>query len=87
MNYLVTLDSINKDIINCTLCNRLVKYTQLVGKNKVKRFSNQIYWSKPVTGFGDPNAKVHDNWSGASCSRRQQDWQVVYWRSFRTVAN
>ncbi len=58
MNYLVTLDSINKDIINCTLCNRLVKYTQLVGKNKVKRFSNQVYWSKPVTGFGDPNARV-----------------------------
>src|SRR4026209_1001158 len=58
MNYLGTLDSINKDIINCTLCNRLVKYTHLVGKNKVKRFSNQVYWSKPVTGFGDPNAKV-----------------------------
>jgi uracil-DNA glycosylase len=30
----------------------------MVGKNKVKRFSNQTYWSKPVTGFGDPNAKV-----------------------------
>jgi uracil-DNA glycosylase family 4 len=58
VNYLVTLDSINKDIINCTLCNRLVQYTQIVGKNKVKRFSNQTYWSKPVTGFGDPNAKV-----------------------------
>jgi uracil-DNA glycosylase family 4 len=58
MNYLVTLDSINNDIINCTLCNRLVQYTQMVGKNKVKRFSNQTYWSKPVTGFGDPNAKV-----------------------------
>jgi uracil-DNA glycosylase family 4 len=58
MNDLVTLDSINKDIINCTLCNRLVQYTQIVGKNKVKRFSNQTYWSKPVTGFGDPNAKV-----------------------------
>jgi len=58
MNYLVTLDSINNDIINCTLCNRLVQYTQMVGKNKVKRFSNQTYWSKPVTGFGDPNANV-----------------------------
>jgi uracil-DNA glycosylase family 4 len=55
---LVTIESINREIINCTLCNRLVPYIRLVGKNKVKRFSNDVYWAKPVTGFGDTQANV-----------------------------
>jgi uracil-DNA glycosylase len=55
---LVTIDSINRDIINCTRCKRLVTYMRLVGKIKVRRFSNDVYWAKPVTGFGDTDAKV-----------------------------
>ncbi|MGH9972584.1 MAG: uracil-DNA glycosylase, partial [Nitrososphaeraceae archaeon] len=55
---MVTIESINREIINCTLCNRLVPYIRLVGKNKVRRFSNDVYWAKPVTGFGDTQAKV-----------------------------
>jgi len=55
---LVTIDSINREIINCTRCKRLVTYTRLVGKNKVKRFSNEVYWARPVTGFGDTDANV-----------------------------
>ena len=55
---LVTIDSINREIINCTRCNRLVTYTGLVGKNKVRRFSNEVYWARPVTGFGDTEANV-----------------------------
>lgn len=39
-------------------CNRLVSYTRLVGKNKVRRYSNEEYWAKPVTGFGDTDAKL-----------------------------
>jgi uracil-DNA glycosylase len=55
---LVTIDSINREIINCTQCKRLVTYTRLVGKNKVRRFSNEVYWARPVTGFGDTEANV-----------------------------
>ncbi len=55
---MVTIESINREIINCTLCNRLVPYIRLVGKNKVRRFSNDVYWAKPVTGFGDTQANV-----------------------------
>lgn len=55
---MVTIDSINREIINCTRCKRLVTYTRLVGKNKVKRFSNEVYWARPVTGFGDTDANV-----------------------------
>lgn len=39
-------------------CKRLVNYTRLVGKNKVRRYSNEEYWAKPVTGFGDTDANV-----------------------------
>jgi uracil-DNA glycosylase len=39
-------------------CKRLVSYTRLVGKNKVRRYSNQEYWAKPVTGFGDTDANL-----------------------------
>jgi uracil-DNA glycosylase family 4 len=35
-----------------------VSYTRLVGKNKVRRYSNEEYWAKPVTGFGDTDAKL-----------------------------
>ena len=58
MNYLVTIKSINREIIDCVRCNRLVSYTQLVGKNKVRRYSNEEYWAKPVTGFGDTDANL-----------------------------
>ena len=58
MNCLVTINSINREIIDCVRCKRLVSYTRLVGKNKVRRYSNEEYWAKPVTGFGDTNAKL-----------------------------
>lgn len=35
-----------------------MNYTRLVGKNKVRRYSNEEYWAKPVTGFGDTDAKL-----------------------------
>jgi uracil-DNA glycosylase family 4 len=35
-----------------------VSYTRLVGKNKVRRYSNEEYWARPVTGFGDTDANL-----------------------------
>lgn len=35
-----------------------MSYTRLVGKNKIRRYSNEDYWAKPVTGFGDTDAKL-----------------------------
>lgn len=58
LNCLVTINSINREIIDCVRCKRLVNYTRLVGKNKVRRYSNEEYWAKPVTGFGDTDANV-----------------------------
>lgn len=58
MKSLVTVDSINGEIVNCSLCERLVTYRLQVGKNKVRRYLNEIYWAKPVTGLGDIEGKL-----------------------------
>lgn len=58
MKSLVTVDSINGEIVNCSLCERLVTYRLQVGKYKVRRYLNEIYWAKPVTGIGDIEGKL-----------------------------
>jgi uracil-DNA glycosylase family 4 len=52
------LEKINKKIICCKKCPRLVHYISFIAKTKVKRFSDQKYWGKPLTGFGDPKARL-----------------------------
>jgi len=51
------LEELNENIIKCEKCPRLVKYRiEVAGKHP--KFKNDIYWSKPVPGFGDPFAKI-----------------------------
>lgn len=49
---------LNQKIIKCKRCPRLITYIQQVAKDKVKRFSDQKYWGKPLPGFGDCNAEL-----------------------------
>ena len=52
------LDKLNKKIINCKKCPRLVSYIHDVSEKKVRRFKDERYWGKPLAGFGDINAKL-----------------------------
>jgi uracil-DNA glycosylase family 4 len=52
------LQKLNNKIIKCKKCPRLSAYIREVAKNKTKRFSDQKYWGRPLSGFGDPNAKL-----------------------------
>jgi len=52
------LENLNNKIIKCKKCPRLSAYIREVAKNKTKRFSDQKYWGRPLSGFGDPNAKL-----------------------------
>lgn len=52
------IDKINMQVISCRKCPRLVRYISRVSRNKVRRFSNEEYWGKPLPGFGDVNAKL-----------------------------
>ncbi|HET9911915.1 MAG TPA: uracil-DNA glycosylase [Anaerolineales bacterium] len=52
------LDQLNKEIIQCRKCPRLVAWREEVARVKRKAYQDQEYWGKPVPGFGDPNARV-----------------------------
>tara|TARA_E500000331_G_C17184088_1_gene681876 strand:- start:576 stop:1262 length:687 start_codon:yes stop_codon:yes gene_type:complete len=49
---------LNKDIIKCQECKRLVNFRKKISKNKRKQYISQKYWGKPITGFGDTRAKI-----------------------------
>jgi uracil-DNA glycosylase family 4 len=49
-------DVLNERIVSCRLCPRLVKYRENLPPRKA--FASQEYWRKPVTGFGDPQARI-----------------------------
>src|SRR5664280_3916295 len=51
-------DQLNKRIIRCRLCPRLVPYLERVGKEKKREFCDWEYWAKPVPSFGDSNAQL-----------------------------
>lgn len=54
----MSISQLNEEIKNCTKCSRLSQYIKLVAKNKVKRFLDQDYYGKPLSGFGDIKAKL-----------------------------
>ena len=53
-----SLNSLNKKIIKCKKCQRLVDFRESVALKKTKRFTKDEYWGKPVVGFGDLSAKI-----------------------------
>ena len=54
----IRLSDLNKTIINCKKCPRLVKFINKVSINKRKQNKDEVYWGKPVPGFGDLNSKL-----------------------------
>ena len=52
------LEKLNKEIIACHKCPRLVAWREEVARVKRKAYRDQEYWGKPVPGFGDPQARV-----------------------------
>ena len=54
----IKIDSLNKTIIKCKKCPRLVNFVKKISSEKRKQNINEKYWGKPVTGFGDLNAKL-----------------------------
>ena len=54
----IKFKNLNKTITNCKKCPRLVKFVEKISTEKRKQNINDIYWGKPVAGFGDINAKL-----------------------------
>ena len=49
---------IQRKVIRCRKCPRLVQWREKVAQEKVRRFSSEAYWGKPVPSFGDPKARL-----------------------------
>jgi uracil-DNA glycosylase len=52
------LSQIHHDIITCERCPRLRDYCRTVAAEKRAAFRDDVYWGRPVPGFGDPRARV-----------------------------
>jgi uracil-DNA glycosylase len=52
------LTILNREVIGCTRCPRLVAYREEVARVKRRAYRDCEYWGKPVPGFGDPDARV-----------------------------
>ena len=50
--------NLNRKIINCNKCRRLVTFRKKIAKEKRKQYINEKYWGKPITGFGDIHGKI-----------------------------
>src|SRR2546427_10898980 len=50
--------ALNREVVECRVCPRLVNYRESVAKVKKKQFLNWNYWGKPVPGFGDIKASI-----------------------------
>jgi uracil-DNA glycosylase family 4 len=54
----IKFKNLNNSIIKCKKCPRLIKFSKKICRDKRKRNINDVYWGKPVTGFGDLNAEL-----------------------------
>ena len=53
-----SLIQLNREVISCTRCPRLVEYRERIAREKRRAYLDWEYWGKPVPGFGDPDARV-----------------------------
>ena len=51
-------EKLNKRIVACNKCSRLVKFRKKISSEKRKQYLHETYWGKPITGFGDQNGKI-----------------------------
>ena len=52
------LDEINALIVECRRCPRLVAWREEAARNPPARYAGQVYWARPLPGFGDPAARL-----------------------------
>jgi uracil-DNA glycosylase family 4 len=49
---------LNEQIVHCFLCPRLVAHREAIGRVQRRAYRGESYWSRPVPGFGDPQARL-----------------------------
>jgi uracil-DNA glycosylase len=54
----IALTNVRHRITTCTRCARLRSYCADIARVKKAAHRDDLYWGKPVPGFGDPHARV-----------------------------
>jgi uracil-DNA glycosylase family 4 len=54
----VSLERLEKRIVACRKCPRLVGHRERVARVKTRRFAEDVYWGRPVPGFGRADARL-----------------------------
>ena len=52
------LTDVHHAIVSCELCPRLRDYCRRIAREKKRAYRDDIYWGRPVPGFGDPAARL-----------------------------
>lgn len=52
------LTQLHERIATCERCPRLRDYCKGIGEKKRRAYIDQVYWARPVPGYGDPRARV-----------------------------
>jgi uracil-DNA glycosylase family 4 len=52
------LDALAAEVVTCRRCPRLVAWREQVATEKRAAFRDEVYWARPVPGFGDPGARI-----------------------------
>ena len=52
------LATLEGEIVSCFKCPRLVEWRERVAREKVARYRAEPYWGRPLSGFGDPDARI-----------------------------
>jgi uracil-DNA glycosylase family 4 len=58
MEATTALETLNSQIIQCRKCPRLVRYREEVARTRRRAYRDQVYWGRPVPGFGDARAEL-----------------------------
>ncbi len=49
---------LQREIVNCRKCPRLVEWRERVGHEKVRRFRDEEYWARPIPALGRADASL-----------------------------
>lgn len=53
-----SLRTLEAKLVRCRDCERLVAWREQVAVTKRASYADEVYWGRPVPGFGDPEASV-----------------------------
>ncbi|MEE9567970.1 MAG: uracil-DNA glycosylase [Candidatus Binatia bacterium] len=52
------LVKLSRTVVQCRKCPRLVSWRAQAAKNPPRRYQGMTYWARPLSGFGDPRARL-----------------------------